>query len=49
MRKMNLSHFVCFIFFLMSSIVTPNALSEQYTRWGLPAGAKAAIRKGQYI
>ena len=46
MREMNLLRLVLFTFFVMSSIFTPNAFSEQYTRWSLPTGAKARFGKG---
>lgn len=47
MRKMNLFRLVFFTFFVVYSIVTPNAFSEGHTRWSLPTGAKARFGKGR--
>ena len=44
---MNRLRLVFLVLPLIYLIFTPNAFPEQYTRWGLPAGAKARLGKGE--
>ena len=47
MNMMNRFRLVFFVFSVMYAIFTVNAFSEEYTRWGLPTGAKTRFGKGR--
>ena len=47
MNMMNQLRLVFLVFPVMYSIFTANAFAEEYTRWGLPTGAKTRFGKGR--
>ena len=47
MNVMNALRLIFLVLSVVSLIFTPNVFPDQYTRWGLPAGAKTRFGKGE--